>query len=246
MRISWRSHDDRVWGVLLVAFVAVQLIYLFFDIIVLSPPAPDAAIDEFRQVARDHAALIRWHALIPLFNLVFLLLPASVMLGRRLKRMAGDASPWPDLVLPASVLLVAAALPGLLLFAVLGLVPVNELSDSLIRGAVMENALTIWGIGGAATAAYMGAVSLALLEADAGPKGLARFGLGAAVLALVGEFWLINGNFNGPLFNLTIAGRGLFLLWLVLAGVWWYRAGRVGESVTDAHATRIGLDVARQ
>jgi hypothetical protein len=222
MRARAFKHD-RIWGLVLIAFAPAQLLYLYFDVILLAPPDPDAPISEFRALASDHAALIRWHALIPPINFLVLLLPASVALARRL-RQAAPGSFWPEMVVPGSLLLSMTAVIGLQLFAVLGLVPVHELSDSAIRSAIMINAFLIWVVGSFAAALLAGSVSLALLHADPRPRMLVAFGLTAAGCGLAGQVWLVDGDFHGPLFGLNLLGRGLFLAWVVWAGIWLVRS----------------------
>jgi hypothetical protein len=226
---AWAFNHDRIWGLVLIAFAPAQLLYLYFDVVLLAPPDPDAPIAEFRTLASDHAALIRWHALLPPFNFLVLLLPASVALARRLRQTAPE-SYWPEMVVPGSLLLSMTAVIGLQLFAVLGLVPVHELSDSAIRSAIMTNAFLIWVAGSFAAALLAGSVSLALLHADPRPRSLAAFGLTVAGCGLAGQAWLVDGDFHGPLFGLNLLGRGLFLAWVAWVGIWLYRSPAGDES----------------
>jgi hypothetical protein len=224
MRPQVRDHDRR-WGFALIAFVPLQVLYLGLGFS-MGPPALDAPADKYRMLVADHATLMRWHALIPLVTFVGLLVPASYALRRRLQDLSADRSEWPDLVVAGSLLATATVFVGLLVFAVLGLVPVDELSDALIRSTIMVNAFTVWVAGSFAIALLAASASMAMLRARPSSPKLAWFGLVAAGLSLLSQLWFATGDLDGPLFGLNMLARAMFLAWVAATGVWLLRAGR--------------------
>lgn len=219
---------NRLWGGVLVAFVVAQLAYLYFDLVAMRAPAYGAPVAEFRAMIVANHDMIRWHILIPLFNMFVLLIPASVALKRRLQESA-PGSVWPDLVVPGAVLATVTVVLAEMILAVFGLVP-ETLSDSVLSTLIMANAYAVFVAANLAGALFVGSASLAMLASRSSSRWLGRAGVLTAVSGLIGALWLANGDANGPLFGLTIVSRGLLLLWVAAAGVWLYRSPATDEA----------------
>jgi hypothetical protein len=236
-------HQDRRSGAVLIVFVAVQLAYLSlnagFD---ASAPALDAPIGEWRALLRGRstAVMLRWDSLIVMVNFVLLFVPGSVGFRRRLKRSTSNGSLWPDLIVAAALLVTTTVVIASVTYAVLGLIPLDELSDSVLRATIIGNAYTIFGIGSVAVALYLGAASLAILQSERSPRWLAWWGIATGAVSLAGTLWSISADFDGPLFGLNVAGRGSFLAWVTAAGLWLLRA--TPAAVPNASATRAAAE----
>ena len=132
------------------------------------------------------------------------------------------------------LLMMVAGIFGVMSVAVLGLVPATELSDSVLRTLVMINTYSVWVVGNFAGALFLTAASIAMLQSERPPRWLARWGLVAAGLALIGALWLINGDFEGPLFGVSILSRAMMLVWIVAAGLWLRRSAIPAIAETNA------------
>lgn len=210
------SATDRRSGTLLLAFIGLQIIYLVINVGVIAPPAPDAPIEELRTTVTNHASIIRWHTLLALASFFGLFLPGIAGLRQRLQpthagRHIVDVS---VVLILTSVLLMVTAL------GVLGLVPPEELSDSLLRGIFMFDAYSAWVVGNVITAIFLIAASTALIQHDPGARWLARSGLLTSGLALTGSAWIIDGDVHSALFGLAELSRALWLLWIAAVGIW--------------------------
>ena len=221
--MTLQLRGNRAWGAALVVFVIVQFIYLYFDVVVMTAPALDAPMSEWRAMISVNQDRIRWHILIPLFNFFGLLLPASVALSRQLRRAAPNGSIWPDLVVPGAVLVTVTVVLGEMTLGIFGLVPIEQLSDSVVRTVLMANTYTIFVAGNLAGALLSGAASLAMLQSHPSPRWLGWLGIITACLGVIGALWLINGNTEGLVFGLGILSRGFLLLWVMTTGFWLYR-----------------------
>jgi len=210
--------NDRRSGILLVAFVALQIVYLTVNVGVIAPPAPDAPIEELRTTVVDHADTIRWHTLLALASFFCLFLPGIVGLRERLPH-----HPSRDILGVSVVLILASVVLMVTSLGVLGLVPPQDLSDSLLRGIFMFDAYSAWVVGNVITAIFLTAASTALLCDDTGPRWLGRAGLLAATAGILGSLWIVNGDVHGALFGLAVLSRALWLGWVAAAGIWLIR-----------------------
>lgn len=227
-------RSNRLWGGALVAFTVVQLVYLYFDLVAMTAPAYGAPMAEFRSMIVANHDMIRWHILLPLFNVFVLLVPASVALKRRLQQGAPD-SVWPDLIVPGAVLATVTVVLAEMILAVFGLVP-ESLSDSVLSVLLMANAYTIFVASNLAGALFVGPASLAMLASRASSRWLGWAGVVTAGTGMIGALWLVGGDTGGPLFGLTVVSRGLLLLWIAAAGVWLYREPAEERAVAEAAA----------
>lgn len=219
-------EQDRRSGTALVGFVALQVAYLVLNVGVMSEPVADGPIGEWRALVQEHAGLIRWHLMMALTAFVFLFLPGALGLRRRLRRSAPAGSLWPDLVLAGALLVMISVFVSTVLYAVLGIVPAAELSDSVLRAVVLANFYAIFGSGSFAVACFLGAASAAMLESDGGPRWLGWWGMATAAASLVGVLSLTSLSFDGVLFGLASLARLSFLAWVVATGLWMRAKGR--------------------
>jgi hypothetical protein len=217
-------RQDRRSGALLVSFVALQIVYLVIDIGVVAPPSPDAPTADLRAMLIDHGNVLRWHALLALASFFGLFLPGVAGLRRRLARDAERAPLGADLVAVGAVAVTVSVSLTLLTVGVLGLIPQPELSDSVLRTLAVANEWSAFALGGAVTALFVAAASLALLHTDMPPQWLARFGLATAGLSAAGTLWLTTGDFHGPLYGIEVLSRAIWLLWMAAASLWLIRA----------------------
>jgi succinate dehydrogenase hydrophobic anchor subunit len=229
-------HEDRTSGAALVLFVVVQLAYLLAPTGVASAPAPDASIADWRALLHEDsvAAALRWDGLIPAINFIALLVPGSVGLRLRLIRSTSSRNVWPDLVVAGVLLVTMTVFIASATYAVLGLVPVDELSDSVLRATVMANWYALFGIGSMAVALFLGAASVAILRSGRSPRWLAWWGIATVATSIAGTIWVVSTDFDGPLLALNIFGRASFLAWVMAAGLWLLRATPVAAPATSA------------
>jgi hypothetical protein len=230
-------HQDRRTGAALILFVAVQLAYLFLNAgLDASAPSPDAPIAEWRALLRERsiAAILRWDSLIPAINFVLLLVPGSVGLRRRLMRSTSSGSLWPDLAVAGALLVTTTVFIASVTYAVLGLVPADELSDAVLRATVIANGYAIFGLGSLAVALFLGAASAAILQAERSPRWLAWWGMATGAVSIAGTLWFISADFDGPLFWLNVVGRASFLAWVTATGLWLFRATPAASPTTSA------------
>ena len=217
-----RLRRYRLGGAALEAFLIVQLVYLYFDLVAVKVPAYGAPMAAWRAMILAQHDLIRWHILLPLFNAFCLLMPASVALKQRLEEVTPQGSVWPELVVPGAALATATVFVAEIILAVFGLVP-EALSDSILSVLLMANTYCVFVAANLAGSLLVGAASLAMLESSSSSGALAWMGVVTAGAGLLGALWLASGNMQGPLFALTVLSRALLLLWLAAAGVWLYR-----------------------
>lgn len=228
MRSRTRDHDRR-WGLALIAFLPVQLVFFGLDV-AITPSSLGAPAAEFRTEALHHATMMRWAAVIALVGFVGLLVPASYALRRRLHELSVDRSVWPDLVVAGSVLLTITAVLAATTFAVLGLVPADALSDAVIYGAVMTQLFTGLVVASFAIALLTASASMAMRRARPAAPRLAWFGLVTAGLSLVSQLWFLTGDLDSPLYDLNGPARAVFLVWVAAAGVWLSRTVPTGRA----------------
>jgi hypothetical protein len=241
MQTQSRDHDRR-WGLALIAFLPLQLVFFGIDV-AITPSALDAPAEEFRTQALEHAAMMRWAALITLVGFVGLLVPASYALRRRLRELSPHRSVWPDLLVAGSLLLTMTVLVATTTFAVLGLVPADELSDSVIYSAAMTQLFAGFVAGSFAIALLTASASMAMLQARPAAPRLAWFGLATAGLSLISQLWFVTGDLHGPLYELNGPARAIFLVWVATAGVWLSRAVPA-DGAEAAPAAEAGLGAA--
>lgn len=187
----------------------------------LSPPAPDAPIGEFRELVRDHGDIVRWHGLLAFASFFGLFLPGVIGLRHRLGRaQQGQANPHIHLMMLGAITVTMSVTLTLLTTGVLGLAPEPELSDSVLRMLVMTNTWAWLTFGSVATALFLVGASLAMRDVDPTPIWLVRFGLTAGVLSGIGMLWMITGDVDGPLTGLVMITRAMFLIWTAATGLW--------------------------
>lgn len=214
---------DRRWGLILIGFVVVQVVFLYLDVVVLSPPSPDAPIGEFHAMIADHADLLAWHPLVTLFAFFGLFVPGVVGLRNRLNRSSYARSGAPDVALAGGLLIVVSLVVAEMALVVLGLVPPGEISDSMLRTMVMINTYAVWVAGAFALALFVGAAAVAMLRAARPSRWLGWTGVATSGVSAVGAMWLVGADFDGPLFSLGMLGRAMFLAWIAATGVWLMR-----------------------
>ena len=230
-------RQDRRSGAALILFVAVQLAYLLFNAgLDASAPALDAPVAEWRALLRERsiALILRWDSLIPVANFVMLLVPGSLGLRRRLVRGPSKGTLWPDLAVAGTMLVTTTVFITSVTYAVLGLVPPDELSDAVLRATVIANAYAIFGIGSLAVALFLGAASAAILQLERSPRWLAWWGIVTSAVSIAGTVWLVSADFDGPLFGLNVVGRGSFLAWVTATGLWLLLAPPAASVATSA------------
>jgi hypothetical protein len=217
-RVSAASQLERWSGALLLAFVALQLVYLVIDIAVVSPPSPDAPVGELRTMVVQHADPLRWHTLLALTSFTWLFLPGAIGLRRRLRGSGGG-----ELISTGALLIMVTVMTTVLADGLLGLVPVADLSDSMLHMLAMTNVFSALLMGNFATALFAAGVSAAMLDAGEAPRWLAWSGFAVAGLGLIGALWLVGGDVGGTLFGVATLSRALWLAWIVAVGVWLHR-----------------------
>ncbi len=222
------SYPDRWSGLLLVTFVIVQIVYLVFNAGVSSAPSPDAPLVAWRRVIQDHSGILRASSIVPPVNFVCLLVPGAFALRRRLLRAAGGGGVLPDLSVAGVLLITVTVFIGAITYAVLGLVPTRQLSDSVLRVILIANTFDIFGVGQFAVALFVGAVSAALLVPESPAGWLGWWGAVTAALSIAGALWAFSASFNGPFFTAGLVARVSFLAWILATGIWMLRTA-VGE-----------------
>lgn len=211
--------QDRRSGTVLLAFVAVQLVYLVIDMAVLPWPAVEAPIGQWRPFLTQYGRLVAGHVGIAQVAFVFLFLPGVLGLRRRLRRSASEGSLWPDLVAMGGLLVLISVFVGALGYATLGLIPAHGMSASVLSAITMGLMYDIFGVGSFAIALFTCAASAAILQSERA-RWLAWWGFGTAAASLAGTFMFIFEDFDGPWYGLTGVARASFLAWVVATGLW--------------------------
>lgn len=233
--LTQTSARDRSGGALLVGFVALQVVYLFVDLVVIAPPAPDAPIVDLRATVAEHADTLRWYPSLTLASFCALFVPGVVLLRQRF----ADATLGRNLLVPAAVLIVVTVFLTVTTLGVLGLVPTAELPDSLLRALVHTNSYTAWVVGSFASALFLVAGSMAMRADDRWPSWLVRLGFATATLALMGSLWVVGGDTGGALFAVGAVARAMWLMWVAATGAWLLRSGTRSVVTSRPHSAGV-------
>lgn len=236
MTEATRARDRRS-GTLLVAFVAVQVVYLIVQLGWMAPPR--LSFDDVPALAAFTArsgVALRTHTLITLSAFVFLFVPGTLGLRKRLARSTPEGSAWPDLMEIGALLVLVSVFMATVTYADMG--APGALSDSTLRASLMDNNYSVMVLGSFAIALFVGATSMAVLRLDGPVRWLGWWGLVTVDASVVGTLWIFTADLNGALFALSLAARASFLAWLVATGIWLLRSDPAASGSGAEHLLR--------
>jgi hypothetical protein len=209
---SWRRLGG--WAGIVFGFGMVAFLILLFG----SAPLFDDPIGEIRDYFDNDAGFfftLNWFGALVIVA-VFLLFASA--LRSVLATRDVDAGVWSRFGFAGAVAAVAVSGAGALFQMALGLSGTEQFSDGAVRlfmnaDAIAYQAIAPWGY-----AVFLLGASVVILRTGVFARWLAWAGFGIAAVMVVGLFWVIDGDPEGPLALLTLIGFAAFLLWSIAVG----------------------------
>lgn len=210
-QMSWR----RIGGIAGIVFGLGMGVFF-----VLSADAPtlNDPIGDIRDYFADATTyfILAWFSAL-FFVLAFLLFASalrSILAGND-----GDAGMWARASFAGAVATVAIGGVATVFWSALALNGADDFSDEIVRALMSLDALAYgtimpWGL-----ALFLTGASVVILRTGALWRWLGWFGLAIALVMLIGMFWVIDGDPEGPLSVLVWIGISAMLLWSLLTGV---------------------------
>ncbi len=108
---------------------------------------------------------------------------------------------------------------GTTFWAALALNGPDAYSDSTVRALMNLDAVTFGAIMPWGLAVFLTGASVVILRSGVLWKWLGWFGLAGALAMVIGVFWVVDGDIEGPLAILAFTGTFATFLWSLLIGV---------------------------
>ena len=225
----WR----RVTGILgIVFFVGVAIGLLLF---LPAQPVPDDPIADIREFFADDSALVHTANWILSLIIVFVFLPFAVGLRSVFGEKDADTRMWSRIAYGGAVAIVAVAGAGSALVASAALaVESGGLDDSVLRLILYMDAYIFSVVMSFGIALFLSATSMLVLSTGALWRWLGWFGLAIALLGLIGAWWPLDGDVEGPLAILSFISLPLYAIWSLLAGINLLRTPAAASEATAA------------
>jgi hypothetical protein len=208
----------RVTGVLgVLFFIGMVVSFAMFGPI---QPAPDDPISEIRDFyANDDSVILaaNWVAAV---TIVFFFLPFAAGLRTVLAARDVDGGIWSRTAFGIAVAIVGVGgAGGVFIPSAMLAFDTGDLDDSAMRLMLYADAYAFGVILAVGIALFLAANSLVVLRTGAVWRWLAWFGLVVAVLALIGAWWPLDGDPQGPLAAMSFTAGPLMALWVLLVSI---------------------------
>jgi hypothetical protein len=211
-RASWRVSG----GIAGIIFAIGALVVLIF--IQGSGPVVGDPIAEMREFFENDAASYFVFIWIGSLLYVFAFLPFASALRSLFAADDIDAGIWSRLSFAAAILVVAVVGIGTVFWSALALNGPSGFSDSTVAAFVSADAIAFYALTPWAFALFLVASSVVVVRSGVMWKWLGYLGLLAALLLVIGAFWVLDGDPSGALAIVGMIGFFAGLLWSLLAG----------------------------
>jgi hypothetical protein len=211
-RSSWRVSGG-IAGIVFAVGAMVVAVFLFG-----AGPKLDDSMTTIRDYFTNDAPAHFIFVWIGTLVYVFGLLPFASSLRSLFSADDVDAGVWSRLSFVGAVLAVALAGVGTLFWSMLALDGGGDVPDGVVLALMNGHLLVFGAIVPWGFALFAIGASAVVLRTGILWRWLGWLGLGAATLMLLGTFWVLDGDPEGPLGIVGYIGFFATLLWSLLAG----------------------------
>jgi len=212
-RLSWRQIGG-IAGIVFGLGSAIGLVLLTGGGPALGDPMADIR-DYFADDANTYFVL-QWF--LALFFVAAFLLFASALRSVLAERDR-DSGMWARASFAGAVAAVAIAGGGTVFWSALALNGPDAFSDSTVEALMRLDAVTFGAVVPWGFVVFLAGASVVILRSSVLWQWLGWLGLAAALAMVIGLFWVIDGDVEGPLAIVTLIGVFVLFLWSLLAGV---------------------------
>ncbi len=216
------SQEDwpvrRITGILGIVFFVAFGVGLF-GLLVPVQPGPEDSIADIRDFFANDGTVFHIANWILGVTLVFVLLPFAAGLRSVLSEHDVDDGMWTRTAYGIAVATVAVGGAGSAFLTSTMLAYDTALDDAVLRLILYADAYTFSVVVGVGIALFLAATSIVVLRTGALWKWLGWFGAAVAVIGVIGAWWPLDGDSEGPLAFLSYITFPLFAIWSLLVGI---------------------------